>query len=80
MKGQLTFVIFILMVLLVHAQDETHNISQQEAKNLLRSPNQKNPDSAEIDHLLRLELVFEPDALNDPDNFSKSPERKEIYV
>ena len=33
-----------------------------------------------VDNGTQITIVFEPDALNDPDNFSKSPERKEIYV
>jgi two-component sensor histidine kinase len=33
-----------------------------------------------VDNGTKITIVFEPDALNDPDNFSKSPERKEIYV
>jgi two-component sensor histidine kinase len=36
--------------------------------------------SFEVDNGTRITIVFEPDAFNDPDNFSKSPERKEIYV
>jgi hypothetical protein len=41
MKRRLTFIIFILIALSVRAQDETHNISQREAKALSRSLNQK---------------------------------------
>lgn len=44
------------MISIAHAQDETHNISAPEAKDLLRSLNSKIADTARIDKLLRLAL------------------------
>ena len=48
--------LLLFMIKIVCAQDETHNISQQEAKTLLRSLNQTSADTVRADHLLRLAL------------------------
>ena len=44
------------MALAVHAQDETHQIYQREAKDLLKSLNQKSADTVRINYLLTFVL------------------------
>lgn len=56
MKKLGLILIILCMISIAHAQDETHNISAPEAKDLLRSLNSKIADTARIDKLLRLAL------------------------